>query len=227
MTDRLTEIAIELAQLSGLDRQRYDHAQTYGLQGSDWSKGIYDDIEAKKLALVKEYESLGGIVYSISISGCAGDPEISNYDLDDKIKAEFGDQVTCDSESGGLFIDTTPSVGDAVLTRLRELDPEGSFSADSRWEDEGKEYFNIPHTDRGMGNWISTADFLTELGIEQKQLDLSEAPGVSEEQVVQANDAIKVAIGKRYPQLTEQHLKDLMPLVDELLDGFVDWVDAD
>ncbi len=227
MTDRLTEIAIQLAQISGLDHQRYDYVSERGLHDDPWNKNLYLMLESQKLALVKEYESLGGIVYSMSIGGCAGDPEISNYDLDDKIKAEFGIQVSCDSESGGLFIDTIPSVCDEVLARLRELDPEGSFSADNRWDDEGKEYFNLPRTDRGMGCWDSNARFLAGLGVEQKQLDFSEAPTISEEQVKQADKDIRAAIKKRYPQLTEQHLNDLMPLVDELLDGFVDWVDAE
>ncbi len=226
MTDRLTEIAIELAQLSGLDHQRYDYVAERGLHDDPWNKNLYRMLESQRKALVKEYEALGGTVYSVSIMGCCS-MDHSNHDLDDAIQAKFGDQVSCDSEGGGLFIDVVPSVLGAVMDELNRLDPDGDFSASNRWDDEDEEYFNIPHTDRGSGCWGTTARFLKEQGVEQKQLDFSEAPTISEEQVKQADKDIRVAIKKRYPQLTEQHLNDLMPLVDELLDGFVDWVDAE
>lgn len=220
------EIAIELAQLSGLDRQRYDLVNARGLHGSEWSDGIFRTIEARRLELVREYEKAGGNVYSASIGG-EGGPGVDHYYLDHAIREKFGDKVACDSESGGLFIDVVPSVLGAVMDELNRLDPEGNFSAHDMWKDVDSAddgFAQIPSTDIG-GNWPSMFKFLADRGVEQEVLDISEAPPVSPEQVKQGMKDLEKAIYKMRPDMDAEAMGYLLPMVETLIDDFVEWKD--
>lgn len=222
------EIAIELAQLSGLDHQRFDLVHARGLHSSKWSDGIFRTIEGRRLELVREYEKLGGNVYSVSISGEGGEG-CDHYDLDAAIEVRFGDKVVCDSDNEVVYIDVVPSALGAVMDKLNELDPDGHFSARDLWKevDAAEDgFYQIPGTDM-CGSWTTMAKFLVDRGVEQEVLDISGAPPVSPKQIEEAWSEIEKAIYKRHPQLTPEKMADLLPLVEELLDGFVDWVDAE
>lgn len=220
-------IAIDLAQLSGLDHQRYTITAKRGLTNTPWANDLYKRNDSRRLELVREYEKAGGIVYSVSIGGCAGSDTVTNYDLDDVISAKFGDKVACDSESGGLVIDVVPSVLGAVMDKLNELDPDGNFSAHDMWEDVDKTedgFLQIPSTDIG-GSWPSMAKYLADRGIEQEVLDISDAPPVSQEQIKQGMNDLEKAIYKMRPDLDAEAMCNLLPLIEVLIEDFMDWKD--
>lgn len=211
---RLDATIVALARLSVEDSMVYEYTHARDQWGSDWYKrhaGIRDKTEAM---LANRFIQLGGRVFSISIRGCGHNK--TNYDLDDYLKDRFGNQVQCDSESGGLFVDCTPEVQEDVLTLLNELDPMGDFGAEDmieerrRMEDAGEDTSILPRLslDLPFGNWPSAKKFLDSRGI-TVTVDFNDAPGVSEQQLESAQETLEAAVALFKPELDEAEVQGL------------------
>ena len=211
LAEGLDATIVAIARLMVEDSLTYDYCQARDLWESHWYKrhcGIRDKVRAM---LENRFSEFGGKVFSISIRGCAS-VDSDNYDLDDAIRERFPGQVSCDSESGGLFMDCVPEVQDEILAALKELDPRGDFEAEDmiaereRMETAGEDANLLPDLVLALpfsGNWPGAKKFLEERGIEVT-VDFSDAPGPSSAQVQDAREELTKAVLMLQPDLPEE-----------------------
>lgn len=119
--------------------------------------------KAAQQAVLGDLKAAGYPVQEYTITGQAPNT-VSHYDIDDRIKAEFGDQVSVDSEHSQLFIYTTEAVKDAVFARIQELAGTGMVTLYSG--DTYPSSFSLEQDDElqisGLGNWTSARRWLAE-----------------------------------------------------------------
>ena len=84
---------------------------------------------------------------------------LGNYDVDDALRTEFGDAVSCDSESGWFCVDATPVKADEVATYIRTNYPDMEFEMD---HEDDPESFRVP----AIYNWTVAKHWLAERDIE-------------------------------------------------------------
>ena len=158
--------------------------------------------------LRKRYLGFGGRAFSASIRGCAAGSDPSHYDIDDALREKFGDDVKCDSESGSLFVDTTPERADEVLAEIQDMAPEGDFGVDIEDPFDAEVNINDITLDLPFGNWRTAEAFLKQRGI-TVTVDLSDAPGPSELHLHKAQTYIQSAVRLMKPELSEDEVEGL------------------
>ena len=170
--DRVRELLTAYAKAHSAEADEWDLVFTVNRhqKGTDEWEAMRDHYRqtAKSVARLAtrtalQLIDLGYPVYTWEITGQAPSG-INHYDIDDAIKAEFGDEVIVDSENGQLFIYTTDRVREPVFARVKEMAGSGEvvlYSGDrypSSFTQEKMEpnRFII----KGMGNWTQSKNYL-------------------------------------------------------------------
>lgn len=139
----------------------------YGVGGDKSQAKQYSVFRAQntvaRQAVLATLKTASYPVQEYTITGQAPNT-VNHYDIDNLIKAEFGDQVITDSEHSQLFIYTTEAAKDAVFARIRELAGEGMVTLYSG--DTYPSSFSMERDDElqiaAMGSWESAHRWLAE-----------------------------------------------------------------
>lgn len=201
--ERLNKTIQAIAVMRAEYNQRWEYCHARDLWESDWyqrASGIHERMERM---LANRFIELGGKSYPFMIRG---EGSISNYSLDERVRDQFGNEVHCFSEAGGLYIDTTEESADDVLKYLQDFDPDGEFHGDMY---DSEEPINTVTLNLPFGRVADSVNEWLAMNRIEVKVDFSDAPGPSEKQLAQAQKWLERAVVLIKPELEKEKVEGL------------------
>ena len=172
------EILGRIAQLQDLSGRLWNIAHEYDCFDEPEMSKLLTETNRESDQLHFDYARLFDDAYVMQFRGCLTDAaplELSHYDIEDELRKVYGDKVSCDSESGGFFVDTTRGVAGQVQQFLSTKYPHLDFGVYDAMETEKQDIALSP----GLPNRIYSGNarkYLDEHNIEPLPLEYEVKP---------------------------------------------------